>query len=487
MLWVVGAGAAASGAVLRGERSRGAALRAVGPSFGLGLVATLGLALGVALACAVGADRGQSGGMRHSARDGKAMDPDPPTSEPRKCGQEAPLSGTSVPERGDGRDRHTRRWAERRTTASGRRSTVGPLIDYHPPRSPVGVRNVNGPTANGIRQRPVSRRSPGGTGKFGPHRIGPYDVECVRAPLTDQLSDGEIGSLGRPVPRRSAPALVERDTATAGRFHDVLDQLGRGASVGVAVGENEESGGEAVAADVRDLPGRAAVGGKLGGQWAAEECTAAVPFAVGAHKHHRFAGVRLPEAVMVSVSQGGEVESERGSRVGDGGGADPGTARRGVCEEHAAAGGAVEVGMAARAADEGDAYAGPFCCGFQGPAEVRIEVAVRQRLGSPWSGLLDQQPSPGGCGRSGEGFGRFKGSDSACAHKGEPNPEGDARNAGRVEGNATARGAGVSCLRYSGAGREGRLPRGGSRVPSGGRKPGRRRAGTVGPGRDAGT
>lgn len=459
-MWAVGAGAGPSDVGVRGNRSMATVLRSMGPMLSLGFAATLGLALGVALARVVETGAGPVDTARSPRRGGDAADPDPPPeSERRKRGRAGLPRSNAVRERGDGGDRHTRRWAERRTTAGGRRSTIGPLIDHDSPASPVRVRNGNGPTVNGVRHRPVSGHRSVATprsGRFGPHRIGPYDVECVRATLPDQLADREVGGLGRPVPRRTAPALVERDETTSRRFHDILDQLSRGASVGVAVGEDEQSGGETVTPDVRHLPRRAALGGQLGGQRAAEERAAAIPLAVGAHKHHRFAGVRLPETEMVSGSRGGEIQPERGSRVGDDGGADPGTAGSGVREEQPTPGGAVKVGMAPGPTDESNAHASTFCRGFQGPADVRVEVAVRQRLGSPWTGLLDQQPGLGGGCCSGERFGRFEGSGSACAHKGEPNPEGHARNAGRTARHATTSGGGLSCLRYSGIGHGGR-------------------------------
>src|SRR5207244_13561073 len=133
---------------------------------------------------------------------------------------------------------------------------------YHAPATAVGVRNGNGPAADGVPRRTAAGRLSGATPRFGPHRVGPYDVECVRAPLPNQLADREVGRLGRPVPRRAAPALVERDEATSRRFHDLLDELTRGASVGVAVGKDDKCGGEAVPADMRHLPGRAASGGQ---------------------------------------------------------------------------------------------------------------------------------------------------------------------------------------------------------------------------------
>lgn len=47
--------------------------------------------------------------------------------------------------RSDGGNRHASRWTERRTTAGGRRSTVGPLFDNDPPNATVGVRDGNRP------------------------------------------------------------------------------------------------------------------------------------------------------------------------------------------------------------------------------------------------------------------------------------------------------------------------------------------------------
>lgn len=453
----VGAGARASRVPVRGTGRRATVLRCVGPMLGLGFAATLGLAFGVALACAMGAGGGRPGGMRQFGRGGEVVEPDPPpASERRNSRREGLPGGSAVRERGDGGDRHAGRWAERRTTAGGRRSTIGPLIDHHAPGTPVGVRNGNRPTPNGVRSRPASGRPSARVPRFGPHRVGPYDVECVRAPLPEQLADREVGGLGRPVPRRTAPALVEGDAATARRFHDILDELSRGTSVGVAVGEDEKSGGEAMTADVRHLPGRVALGGQLRGQRAAEERTAAIPLAVGAHEHHRFAGVRLPKSAMVSGSRGDEIQPERSSRVGGDGGADPRAARCGVREEEPTPGNAVKIGMASRAADESNAYTSTFRRSFQGPADVRVEVAVRQCLGTPRSGLFDQQPGLGSGRCSGEGFGGFEGRGGACAHEGEPNPERHVRNAGRVARHATTSGGGVSCLRYSGVGHGGR-------------------------------
>lgn len=460
--------AGAAGTVVRGTGYRAIGLRAAGLVLGLGCGAALGLALGGVLARAVGANGEPASETRQPKRSGEAAGPEPPrTSARRPSGYERHPGGSPARKSGDGRDRHTRRWTERRTTAGGRRSTIGPLVDYHAPGAAVGVRDGNRPTANGARSRPGNGRLAVGIPRFGPHRVGPYDVECVRAPFPKQFADREVSGLGRSVPRRAAAALVEGDEATTRRFHDILDELSRDATVGVAVGEDEKGGGETVAADVRHLPGNAALGGQAGGQRAAEKRATAIPFAVGAHQDHRFAGVRLPKATMVSGSRGAEIQAERSPHIGDGGGADPGVARRGVREKEPASGSAMKVGVASGTADESNTYASAVCCGFQGPAEVRVEVAVRQRLGTPRPGLFDQKPGPGGGCRSGEGFGGVEGSAGACAHEGEPNPELHARNAGRVERQATTSGGGVCGFRYSGVGHGGRRLR---RRPVGARR-----------------
>ncbi|GFE13892.1 hypothetical protein Sgleb_19390 [Streptomyces glebosus] len=79
------------------------------------------------------------------------------------------------------------------------------------------------------------------------------------------------------------------------------------------------------------------------------------------------------------------------------------------------------VGVASRPPDKGDAYARPLCRGFKGPADIRIQVTVRQCMGPPGSCLLDEQPGPGRRRGSGERFGRFTGSGGAGTHIGEPN------------------------------------------------------------------
>lgn len=173
--------------------------------------------------------------------------------------------------------------------------------------------------------------------------------------------------------------------------------------------------------DVGDFPGLGPVGGELGGQRAPEQGAAAVPLAVGAHEDQRFTDVRLPEVVVLACPQSLEIQTESRSRVGGGGGADPGASGGGVRQEHPAPGRAVAVGMTPGSADQGDTYARPRGRGLQGPADIRIEVTVRQRLGSPGSRLLDEQPGPGGGRRRGERFGRFTGSGGTGTHIGEPN------------------------------------------------------------------
>ncbi len=451
-MWVTGDGAGAWRAAAGRGRHRTAVLRSVRPMLGLGLAATLGLAAGAALARAVAGERQPDGTQRCRCMREAGERKMRPASGERQGGREGPARDVGIRDGGDGSDRHSRRWTERRTTAGGRRSTVGPLIDDNVPGPAVGMGDGDDPGGRSRRNRPVTRRRPIAPPRFGPHRVGPYDVECVRPRLTDQLADREVSGLSRAVPGRAAAAVIEPDSAVTRRFHDVLDQLGRGSSVGVAVGQDEKRGGEAVSADMGDFPGCRTTGGELGGQRAAEDGTAAIPLAVRAYKDHRISGVLLPEAVMFAGAQGGEVQPKSRPRVGDGGGADPGTARSGVRDEQPASGNTVAVGVASRPADQRDAYTCPLCGGLQGPADVRVEVAVRQGLRPPRSGLLDEQPGEGcGC-RPGDGLGRFTGSGSAGAHKGEPNSDRLTANPGRATEEATTSGGGWSCLRYGGVG-----------------------------------
>lgn len=126
--------------------------------------------------------------------------------------------------RGDGDNGHTRRWTERRTTAGGRRSTIGPLFDGDLPAAAVGVRHGDSPRGGGSRERRATGHRTVGRPRFGPHRVGPYDVECVRPVLPEQLADRQVGGLARPVPRRAATTVVDRDPSVARRFHSLLDE-----------------------------------------------------------------------------------------------------------------------------------------------------------------------------------------------------------------------------------------------------------------------
>lgn len=124
----------------------------------------------------------------------------------------------------DGDNRHTRRWTERRTTASGRRSAIGPLFDGDPPGAPVGVRDGNDPGRGGPRTCLSGGRPTVGRLGFRPHRVGPYDVECVRPVLPDQPADSKVSGLARPVPGRAPAAVVANDPSVARRLHGLLDQ-----------------------------------------------------------------------------------------------------------------------------------------------------------------------------------------------------------------------------------------------------------------------
>lgn len=358
--------------------------------------------------------------------------------ESRRSGQQRRRGNAGVGSRGraapdglDGRHGHTRRWAERRTTARGRRSTVGPLLDRNLPAATVGMCNLDGPRRGD--SSPSTGIGPGGgrarLPRFGPHRVGPYDVECVRAVLVEQGAEGQVSGLLRSTPSRPAPAVIDRDPAIAGRLNGAPGQMRGGPSVRVAEGKHEKSRREAVAANMRDFPSVDSTVGEFRGERAAEKGAATVPLPVGADQDQRVADVLLPQPTVVSGAQSGEVQSRNGVQIGHRGGAHPGAARGGVRQEQTSTRNSVAVGVPAGPADQCDADARSICGRFQGATDVRVEVAVSQRLGSPRPGLLDEQPGAGGGRRAGNGFGRSTGSGSAGAHKGEPNRRGPNRNA----------------------------------------------------------
>lgn len=195
--------------------------------------------------------------------------------------------GRSAAEVSDGRNGHTRRWAEQRATARGRRSTIGPLFDQHLPHAAVGMGDGDGPRREGLRSGGARGGRRVGPHRFGPHRVGPYDVECVRAVLTQHVPDGEVGGLGLSVPGGAPAAVVERDPAIARRLDGVPDQIGRGTTVGVPVGQHDQGRCEAVATDVGDFPGLGAGAREVGGERASQDGAAPVPFAIRADQDER--------------------------------------------------------------------------------------------------------------------------------------------------------------------------------------------------------
>ncbi|GAA2122890.1 hypothetical protein GCM10009802_27040 [Streptomyces synnematoformans] len=187
-----------------------------------------------------------------------------------------------------------------------------------------------------------------------------------------------------------------------------------------------------------------------GGEGAAEERAAAVAPAVGADEDERrrsrglpgpprLAGLpRLPgpggpvavvragaecgvEAGVLAAAEGGEVEVGEARGVADVGGVDPGAAGGGVGGEDAAAGGAADVGVPARPADERHAHAAALGSLLQHAADLGVEVALGQRLAPPRAGLLDEQPGRGDGRGPGERFGQLSGGGRARTHEGEPN------------------------------------------------------------------
>ncbi len=175
-------------------------------------------------------------------------------------------------------------------------------------------------------------------------------------------------------------------------------------------------------AQMRHLPHLAVPGGgQLGREGAAQQGAAAVAAAVGAHQGDRAADVGGSEAAVLACAQRGEVQGEQLRRVRHRGPADPAPAggRDGVRHDHLVPGGRQAVRVPAGAADQRDPDAGAAGRGVQRAADLRVQVALAECLGTPRAGLFDQQPGGGGRGGGGQRLRQFTRQRRTGAHGGK--------------------------------------------------------------------
>lgn len=302
---------------------------------------------------------------------------------------------------------HARRSAQCGTAAFGAGRLRSALRDGDVPAAAVRVGDGHLPQRSHGSQR---------------HALRADDTQHPCVIDSRRRAHGELGGLPGPLPRRVPAAPVGGDPAGPYRVEGAPDVRGVGTAVRVPVGQDEERGGEAVAAEVGDLPDAVLSGrGEVGGERPAQEGAAAVALAIGADEGERRALVGRAEAAVITRSEGYEVEGEQGLRGLGHGAAQPGVPRNGVGHIHMAPGGGMEVGVPARAPDEGDAHAGPLRGRLQGPAELRVQMAGRQRLHTPGARLLDQQPGTRGGGGPRERLVQVLRGGRTRTHVGEPN------------------------------------------------------------------
>ncbi len=125
---------------------------------------------------------------------------------------------------------------------------------------------------------------------------------------------------GRAAPTRRRPGTLGDDAAFPHAAQHLLHRVRLRPPVGVAVRQHQHGGGEAVTAEVGDLPDALDTGGRqLGCEGPAEQGAAAVAFAVGADEGERVAvGARRPAPRRSSRSRRGRGPGSRGRAGGRG-------------------------------------------------------------------------------------------------------------------------------------------------------------------------